>query len=79
MQAAQEKDEFSLEEDLQKVEEIIEKMKNGQLNLEEMIKLYEEGISLLTRCKQTLEQAELKINQLSATFNQSESEGDNNG
>jgi len=54
-------------------------MKSGQLNLEEMIKLYEEGISLLTRCKQTLEQAELKINQLSATFNQSESEGDNNG
>ncbi|HNU97647.1 MAG TPA: exodeoxyribonuclease VII small subunit [Candidatus Syntrophosphaera sp.] len=79
MQAAQEKDEFSLEEDLQKVEEIINKMKSGQLNLEEMIKLYEEGISLLTRCKQTLEQAELKINQLSATFNQSESEGDNNG
>jgi len=79
MQAAQEKDEFSLEEDLQKVEEIINKMKSGQLNLEEMIKLYEEGISLLTRCKQTLEQAELKINQLSATFNQPESEGDNNG
>lgn len=79
MQAAQGKDEFSLEEDLQKVEEIINKMKSGQLNLEEMIKLYEEGISLLTRCKQTLEQAELKINQLSATFNQSESEGDNNG
>ena len=79
MQSAQVKDEFSLEEDLQKVEEIIEKMRNGQLNLEEMIKLYEEGISLLTRCKQTLEQAELKINQLSATFNQSESEGDNNG
>jgi len=79
MQSAQVKDEFSLEEDLQKVEEIINKMKSGQLNLEEMIKLYEEGISLLTRCKQTLEQAELKINQLSATFNQSESEGDNNG
>jgi len=79
MQAAQEKDEFSLEEDLQKVEEIIEKMRNGQLNLEEMIKLYEEGIALLTRCKQSLEQAELKINQLSKVFNQPESEGDNNG
>ena len=39
MQAAQVKDEFSLEEDLQKVEEIINKMKSGQLNLEEMIKL----------------------------------------
>lgn len=79
MQAAQVKDEFSLEEDLQKVEEIIEKMRNGQLNLEEMIKLYEEGIALLTRCKQSLEQAELKINQLSKVFNQPESEGDNNG
>lgn len=79
MQAAQVKDEFSLEEDLQKVEEIINKMKSGQLNLEEMIKLYEEGISLLTRCKQTLEQAELKIHQLSATFNQPESGGNNNG
>jgi exodeoxyribonuclease VII small subunit len=79
MQAAQEKDEFSLEEDLQKVEEIINKMKSGQLNLEEMIKLYEEGIALLTRCKQSLEQAELKINQLSKVFNQPESEGDNNG
>ena len=79
MQAAQVKDEFSLEEDLQKVEEIINKMKSGQLNLEEMIKLYEEGIALLTRCKQSLEQAELKINQLSKVFNQPESEGDNNG
>ncbi|MBP9038578.1 MAG: exodeoxyribonuclease VII small subunit [Candidatus Syntrophosphaera sp.] len=79
MQSAQVKDEFSLEEDLQKVEEIIEKMRNGQLNLEEMIKLYEEGIALLTRCKQSLEQAELKINQLSKVFNQPESEGDNNG
>jgi len=74
MQSAQVKDEFSLEEDLQKVEEIIEKMRNGQLNLEEMIKLYEEGIALLTRCKQSLEQAELKINQLSKVFNQPESE-----
>ena len=64
---------------MQKVEEIIEKMRNGQLNLEEMIKLYEEGIALLTRCKQSLEQAELKINQLSKVFNQPESEGDNNG
>ena len=54
-------------------------MKSGQLNLEEMIKLYEEGIALLTRCKQTLEQAELKIHQLSATFNQPESGGNNNG
>ena len=79
MQSAQVKDEFSLEEDLQKVEEIIEKLRNGQLNLEEMIKLYEEGIALLTRCKQSLEQAELKINQLSKVFNQPESEGDNNG
>ena len=79
MQSAQVKDEFSLEEDLQKVEEIIEKMRNGQLNLEEMIKLYEEGIAILTRCKQSLEQAELKINQLSKVFNQPESEGDNNG
>ena len=79
MQSDQIKDEFSLEEDMKKVEEIIEKMRNGQLNLEEMIKLYEEGIALLTRCKQSLEQAELKINQLSKVFNQPESEGDNNG
>lgn len=79
MQTAQIQDEYSLEQDLQKVEEIIERMKSGQLNLEEMIKLYEEGIALLTRCKQTLEQAELKIHQLSATFNQPESGGNNNG
>lgn len=72
MQTAQIQDEYSLERPA-KVEEIIERMKSGQLNLEEMIKLYEEGIALLTRCKQTLEQAELKIHQLSATFNQPES------
>lgn len=54
----------SFEESITKLEEISEALENGDLPLEDAIKLYEEGIELSKYCYDKLKEAELKITQL---------------
>ena len=49
-----------------RLEEIVDKLENGNLSLEEMMKLYEEGTSLAAKCAKSLDAAQLKITELSA-------------
>ena len=48
-----------------RLEEIVEKLEKGDLSLEEMIKLYEEGTALAAKCSAVLEKAQLRISELS--------------
>lgn len=54
------------EKSVARLEEITEKLENGNLSLEEMIKLYEEGTALAAKCAKVLDAAQLKITELSA-------------
>lgn len=47
-----------------RLEEIVEKLEKGDLSLEEMIKLYEEGTALAAKCSAVLEKAQLRISEL---------------
>jgi exodeoxyribonuclease VII small subunit len=54
----------NFEESLKKLETIVEKLEEGDLALEESIKLFEEGVSLSAACKQELDAAEGKVQML---------------
>jgi exodeoxyribonuclease VII small subunit len=54
----------SFEESLKKLETIVEQLEKGDLNLEESLKLFEEGVGLSTACKQELDAAEGKVEML---------------
>ncbi len=48
-----------------RLDEIVDRLENGNLSLEEMIKLYEEGTELAAKCAKALEKAQIKITELS--------------
>ena len=54
----------SFDESLRRLEKIVEQMEQGDVSLEESLKLYEEGIALSRTCAQKLHQAELTIKRL---------------
>lgn len=49
------------EEALQRLEEIVESMEEGEIPLEDLLRKYEEGSELLKVCGKRLRDAELKI------------------
>ena len=54
----------SFEESLKKLETIVEKLEQGDLALEDSLKLFEEGVALSAACKQELDTAEGKVQML---------------
>tara|TARA_B100002051_G_C16391466_1_gene465368 strand:- start:347 stop:592 length:246 start_codon:yes stop_codon:yes gene_type:complete len=53
--------ELSFEEGLEKLEELVAQLDDGDLSLEESISYYEIGIKLKSHCEKLLKTAELKI------------------
>lgn len=52
---------FSFEQALKRLEEIVETLEAGNISLEESIKIYQEGITLSKQCSGMLEEAEGKV------------------
>lgn len=52
---------MNFERSLKKLEEIIEKLEDNEISLEESISAYQEGTLLLASCRKQLEQAELLV------------------
>ncbi len=57
---------INYEKAVARLEEITDKLENGNLPLEEMMKLYEEGTVLASKCSKILDEAQVKITELSA-------------
>ena len=55
------KQEPAFEEKLNRLNEIVERVENSTLPLEESLKLYEEGMALVKDLQTTLDEAEKKI------------------
>lgn len=51
----------SFEENLEELEKIVIDLEKGELNLDESVKRFEEGISISKECNKMLEDAEKKI------------------
>lgn len=58
----------SFEENLKRLEEIVSKLEEGNLPLDESLKLYEEGIKAYRSCHQLLQGAETKLTKLVETL-----------
>jgi exodeoxyribonuclease VII small subunit len=52
------------EEQLTALESVVERLEQGELSLEESVRLFEEGMKLSEACKKELEAAEGKIQML---------------
>ncbi len=55
---------MKFEEALKKLEKIVEKLENSEINLDESIKLYEQGQELIKFCKDYLSRTEEKIEEV---------------
>ena len=52
------------EEQINELKEIIEKIENREVGLEESLSLYRRGMEILQSCEKYLEDAELKVTEL---------------
>jgi exodeoxyribonuclease VII small subunit len=52
---------MDFEKNLKRLEDIVSKLEDGQLQLEESLKLFEEGISISRACNQKLTEAENRV------------------
>ena len=50
-----------IESKLQELENLLEELESGELDLDDALKKFEKGIKLSRECQKTLENAELKI------------------
>ena len=55
---------FSFEQAMSELEDVVAKLENGQVQLEDSIKLYEMGNDLKKHCEQKLKEAEEKVAQI---------------
>ena len=51
----------NFEESMKKLEEIVTELENGNLNLDESVNKFEEGMKIAKQCNNILESAEKKI------------------
>lgn len=51
----------NFEESMKKLEEIVGELENGNLNLDESVNKFEEGMKIAKQCNNILESAEKKI------------------
>lgn len=56
--------ELSFEQELKKLETIVESLESGDVSLADLVKRYEEGMTHLKNCQAKLADAELRIQQL---------------
>jgi exodeoxyribonuclease VII small subunit len=56
----------SFEQQIQRLEEIVDLLDRGDVAIEQMLKLYQEGMSLSKQCRIYLETAEQKVTSISA-------------
>ena len=54
----------SFEQSLKRLEEIVEAIEGGSVSLDEVMKMYEEGVQISKTCLEQLSQAELKLKRL---------------
>ncbi|MCD6380203.1 exodeoxyribonuclease VII small subunit [bacterium] len=58
---------LNFEDSMERLENIVRKLEDESIPLEDSIRLYEEGIKIGKKCKNILNQADQRIKQLSKT------------
>ena len=52
---------MNFEENMESLEKVVQELEKGELNLDDSIKKFEEGMNLSKKCNEILEEAEKKI------------------
>jgi exodeoxyribonuclease VII small subunit len=60
------KNETSFEDQIKRLEYIVSVLDQGNASLNDLMSLYEEGMTLIVSCKKTLDEAEQKLTVLGA-------------
>lgn len=63
---------IKFEEALERLEEIVETLEEGNIDIENSLELYEEGIKLIRQCSSKLKKIENKITLLNESDNEDE-------
>ena len=53
--------EKKFEESMKRLEEIVKNLESGELSLEDSLKIFEEGMTLVSTCSKKLDEAERKV------------------
>ena len=61
---AKEDKKVDFESSLKVLESIVEKLEDENINLEDSVKSFEEGVNLVKQCQKQLQDAELKVKKL---------------
>ena len=65
MAKQQQQQKQSFEQSMKRLEDIVQELENGEVQLENSLGLYEEGIALSESCMNQLSQAEIKLKHIS--------------
>jgi exodeoxyribonuclease VII small subunit len=55
---------------MEQLESIVERVEEGQVGLEQALAEYERGVGLVKRCREVLQRAELRVEELSTLIAQ---------
>lgn len=69
----------TFETDFERLSALVDRLEQGNVPLGEMLKLYEEAMSLSARLKSTLDEAELKVEKLVAVHEENDIEESSDG
>ena len=61
---------LTFEENLKKLEDIVEQLESGEINLEKSVELYEKGMILKNNCQEKLKKVEIQIKKIKIENNQ---------
>ena len=61
--------EAGFEHSLKRLQQIVETLEEGSVSLEDVMKIYEEGVELSKQCLTQLQQVELRLKKLSKEMN----------
>ena len=61
---------LTFEENLKKLEDIVEQLESGEIDLEKSVELYEKGMILKNNCQERLKKVEIQIKKIKIENNQ---------
>ena len=63
------KEELTFEENLKKLENIVDQLESGEIDLEKSVQLYEQGMILKQNCEEKLKKVDLQIKKIKLNNN----------
>ena len=65
---------FTFEENLKKLEDIVDQLESGEIDIEKSLELYEKGMLLKSNCEVRLKKIELQIKKIKVENNKIQKE-----